>query len=84
MQSNGRLQDWQATTDRFPSRKQPATGAPASGTCDETAPSLPLSRTSLDSLTAALGRVVQETMQPEQVSVWLKSTIDDRRQTAKG
>jgi hypothetical protein len=33
-------------------------------------PSLPL-RISEDSLTAELARVVQETMQPQQVSVWL-------------
>jgi hypothetical protein len=36
--------------------------------------------TDLDSLTTELTRVVQETMQPEQVSVWLKPTTDDRRQ----
>ena len=56
-QSNGRLQDWQATTDRFPSRKQPAKGAPVFGAFDEMDPSLPL-RISEDSLTAELARVM--------------------------
>jgi len=82
MQSNGRLQDWQATTDRFPSRKQPATGASVFGACNKTGPSLPM-RPSPDNLTAELARVVQETMQPQQVSVWLRPTTDDQRQTAK-
>jgi hypothetical protein len=30
--------------------------------------------TDLDSLTAELARVVQETLQPERVSVWLRET----------
>ena len=37
--------------------------------------------TDLDTLTAELLRVIQETMQPEQVSIWLKPTADDRPQT---
>ena len=37
--------------------------------------------TDLDRLTAELMRVVQETMQPEHVSVWLRPVGDDRRQT---
>jgi hypothetical protein len=40
-------------------------------------------RPSPDNLTAELARVVQETMQPQQVSVWLRPTTDDQRQTAK-
>lgn len=39
--------------------------------------------TDLDELTAELVRVIQETMQPEYVSVWLRSTTDDRPQPAK-
>lgn len=35
--------------------------------------------TDMDALTAELVRVVQETMQPVQVSVWLKPTNDSRR-----
>ncbi len=35
--------------------------------------------TNLDALTAELVRVIQETMQPEHVSVWLKPTGDDRK-----
>ncbi len=40
--------------------------------------------TDLDKLTARLVEVVQETMQPERVSLWLKPTVDRsaRRQTA--
>lgn len=37
--------------------------------------------TDLDELTAELVRVIQETMQPEHVTVWLKPTADGRRQT---
>ena len=37
--------------------------------------------TDLDELTAELVRVIQETMQPEYVSVWLKPTAGGRRQT---
>jgi len=40
---------------------------------DETDPSMSL-RTGLESLTGELVRVVQETLQPEGVSVWLKDT----------
>jgi hypothetical protein len=40
---------------------------------DETDPSLAL-RIGLDALTAELVRVVQETLQPEHVSVWLRET----------
>jgi hypothetical protein len=39
--------------------------------------------TDLDKLTARLVEVVQETMQPESVSLWLKKT-DDRRPRAEG
>ena len=39
--------------------------------------------TDLDELTAELVRVIQETMQPEHVSVWLKPTTDDRPQTTE-
>ena len=38
--------------------------------------------TDLDQLTAELLRVIQETMEPEQVSVWLKPTADGRPPTA--
>jgi len=38
--------------------------------------------TDLDTLTAELLRVIQETMQPEQVSIWLKPTADERPLTA--
>lgn len=38
-------------------------------------------RTDLDALTAELVRVIQETMEPESVSVWLKATANDRPQT---
>ncbi len=37
--------------------------------------------TDLDKLTAELVNVVQETMQPKSVSVWLKPTTDGRRRT---
>ena len=37
--------------------------------------------TDLDALTAELVRVIQETMEPEQVSVWLRPTADRRPQT---
>ncbi|MDL1895870.1 hypothetical protein FBQ82_06320 [Anaerolineae bacterium CFX7] len=37
--------------------------------------------TDLEKLTAELVNVVQETMQPKSVSVWLKRTTDDRRRT---
>jgi hypothetical protein len=37
--------------------------------------------TDLDALTAELLRVIQETMQPEHVSIWLKPTADGGRQT---
>jgi hypothetical protein len=30
-----------------------------------------------------LGNVVQETMQPKSVSVWLRKTADDRQQTTE-
>ena len=40
--------------------------------------------TDLDALTAELLRVIQETMQPASVSVWLKPTTDDRSQTTAG
>jgi hypothetical protein len=42
--------------------------------------------TDLDKLTARLVEVVQETMQPTHVSLWLKPTAehDRRRQTAEG
>ena len=40
--------------------------------------------TDLDKLTARLVEVVQETMQPEHVSLWLKPTNDRRRTTAEG
>ena len=40
--------------------------------------------TDLDALTAELLRVIQETMQPASVSVWLKPTTDDRPQTTAG
>ena len=40
--------------------------------------------TDLDKLTARLVEVVQETMQPTQVSLWLKPTADRRRQTMDG
>ena len=39
--------------------------------------------TDLDELTAELVRVIQETMQPEHVSVWLKPTTDPGRQTTE-
>jgi hypothetical protein len=38
--------------------------------------------TDLDRLTAELARVIQETMQPESVSVWLMPSADRRRPTA--
>ncbi len=38
--------------------------------------------TDLDRLTAELVRVIQETMQPEHVSVWLKPASDERRATS--
>jgi len=38
--------------------------------------------TDLDQLTARLVEVVQETMQPESVGLWLKPTADRRRTTA--
>lgn len=38
--------------------------------------------TDLDRLTAELVRVIQETMEPESVSVWLIPTADDRRQAS--
>ncbi len=38
--------------------------------------------TDLEKLTARLVEVVQETMQPESVSLWLKSPADHRRQSA--
>ena len=37
--------------------------------------------TDLDALTAELARVIQETMQPESVSVWLRPVERERRQT---
>ena len=37
--------------------------------------------TDLDRLTAELVRVIQETMEPEFVSIWLRP-MEDRRQTA--
>ena len=37
--------------------------------------------TDLDALTAELIHVIQETMQPEHVSVWLKPAADERQQT---
>ncbi len=40
--------------------------------------------TDLDKLTAELVNVVQETMQPRSVSVWLKRTTDHRLQTTAG
>ncbi len=40
--------------------------------------------TDLDKLTASLIAVVQETMQPEHVSLWLKPTADRRPQMADG
>ncbi len=39
--------------------------------------------TDLDKLSAELLNVVNETMQPKSVSVWLKTTTDDRRQTTE-
>jgi len=39
--------------------------------------------TDLDKLTAELVNVVQETMQPKSVSVWLKPTTDYRQQTTE-
>lgn len=39
--------------------------------------------TDLDKLTGKLIEVVQETMQPKNVSVWLKKTTDDRRRTTE-
>lgn len=36
--------------------------------------------TDLDALTAELVRVIQETMEPEQVTVWLRPTTDHRPQ----
>jgi hypothetical protein len=38
--------------------------------------------TDLDTLTTELLLVIQETMEPEHVSIWLKPTADDRRPTA--
>ncbi len=38
--------------------------------------------TDLDALLAELARVIQETMEPEQVSVWLRPTADGRPPTA--
>ncbi|MFO7661376.1 MAG: hypothetical protein R6X18_02160 [Chloroflexota bacterium] len=35
--------------------------------------------TDLEALTAELVRVIQETMQPEHVSIWLKPSADNRR-----
>ncbi len=40
--------------------------------------------TDLDKLTASLINVVQETMQPESVQLWLKPTDDGRRRTTAG
>ncbi len=40
--------------------------------------------TDLDRLTAELVRVIQEAMQPEHVSVWLRSPDDGRAMTAEG
>lgn len=40
--------------------------------------------TDLDALTAELVRVIQETMQPEHVSVWLKPTADDQKKFTQG
>jgi hypothetical protein len=37
--------------------------------------------TDLDRLTAELLRVIQETMEPESVTIWLKPTTDNKRQT---
>jgi len=37
--------------------------------------------TDLDALTAELLRVIQETMEPESVSLWLRGTADDGRRT---
>jgi hypothetical protein len=37
--------------------------------------------TDLDALTAELLRVIQEAMEPEHVSIWLRPTADGRRQT---
>ena len=39
--------------------------------------------TDLDNLTNELVKVVQETMQPKSVSVWIKTTNDERRRTAQ-
>ena len=39
--------------------------------------------TDLDRLTAELTRVIQETMQPEHVSVWLRPGDDRRHRTAE-
>ncbi len=38
--------------------------------------------TDLDRLTAELLRVIQETVEPESMSIWLKPTANDRRPTA--
>ena len=40
--------------------------------------------TDLEALSAELLAVVAETMQPERITLWLKSTDDSRRQTADG
>jgi hypothetical protein len=39
--------------------------------------------TDLDRLTAELLRVIQETMEPERVTVWLRPTADGRPPTAE-
>jgi hypothetical protein len=40
--------------------------------------------TDLDILTARLAEVIDETLQPEKVSVWIKPTVDSGRQTMGG